>query len=114
MALDNSPKERQQRQLARKRAKRASYDRILIVTEGSKTEPNYFCEIREAHRLHNANVQVRPASASTSTSTSVILRVTATLRVTVILRAVAGSSPPRNWGRVIGVRPQFMRPQFMR
>ena len=64
MARDNSSKKRQQRQLARKQANRASYDRILIVTEGSKTEPNYFREIREAHRLHNANVQVRPASES--------------------------------------------------
>ena len=46
MARDNSPKERQRQQLERKLARRASYDRILIVSEGSKTEPNYFGEIR--------------------------------------------------------------------
>jgi len=40
MARDNAPQERQRKQLERKRAQRASYDRILIVSEGSKTEPN--------------------------------------------------------------------------
>lgn len=42
MARDNSPKERQQKQLERKQGRRASYDRILIVSEGSKTEPCIF------------------------------------------------------------------------
>ena len=42
MARDNSPRERQRKQLERKLGRRASYDRILIVSEGSKTEPNYF------------------------------------------------------------------------
>lgn len=40
MSRDSSPKERQQKQLERKQGRRASYDRILIVSEGSKTEPN--------------------------------------------------------------------------
>lgn len=66
MARDNSPKERQRKQLARKRGSRASYDRILIVSEGSKTEPNYFNEIRIAHRLHTANVEVRPSELGTA------------------------------------------------
>lgn len=61
MARDNSPKERQKKQLERKLSRRASYDRILIVSEGSKTEPNYFSEIRAAYRLHTANVEVRPS-----------------------------------------------------
>jgi hypothetical protein len=51
MARDHSPKERQQKQLERKQGRRASYDRILIVSEGSKTEPNYFREIRATHRF---------------------------------------------------------------
>lgn len=59
MARDNSPKERQRRQLERKQSRRASYDRILIVSEGSKTEPNYFKEIRATYRLHTANVEVQ-------------------------------------------------------
>lgn len=66
MARDNSPKVRQQQQLARKQGQRASYDRILIVSEGSKTEPNYFKEIRMAYRLHTANVQVYPSELGTA------------------------------------------------
>ncbi|MBA4261036.1 MAG: hypothetical protein C0443_03170 [Comamonadaceae bacterium] len=65
MARDNAPKERQKRQLERKLARRASYDRILIVSEGSKTEPNYFKEIRAAYRLHTANVEVQPSELGT-------------------------------------------------
>src|SRR5690554_4799734 len=66
MARDNSPKERQKKQLERKQGRRASYDRILIISEGSKTEPNYFREIRAAYRLHTANVEVRPSELGTS------------------------------------------------
>ncbi|GHU08310.1 hypothetical protein AGMMS50225_06720 [Betaproteobacteria bacterium] len=66
MVRDNSPKERQRRQLERKLNQRASYDRILIVSEGSKTEPNYFNEIRAAYRLHTANVTVRPSELGTA------------------------------------------------
>ena len=66
MGRDNSPKERQRKQLERKRGRRASYDRILIVSEGSKTEPNYFKEIRVAYRLHTTNVEVQPSALGTS------------------------------------------------
>ena len=66
MCRDNAPKERQRRQLERKLNQRASYDRILIVSEGSKTEPNYFGEIRAAYRLHTANVIVRPSELGTA------------------------------------------------
>jgi len=65
MGRDNSPKERQRRQLERKLSHRASYDRILIVSEGSKTEPNYFKEIRAEFRLHSANVEVQPGALGT-------------------------------------------------
>lgn len=65
MARDNAPRERQKKQLERKLGRRASYDRILIVSEGSKTEPNYFKEIRAAHRLHTANVEVQPSGLGT-------------------------------------------------
>jgi len=66
MARDNSPKERQRNQLARKTARRASHDRVLIVSEGSKTEPNYFLEIRHKHRLHTANVAVHHCELGTA------------------------------------------------
>jgi len=66
MTRDNSPKERQRRQLERKLGRRAPYNRILIVSEGSKTEPNYFSEIRSSYRLHTANVQVHPCDIGTA------------------------------------------------
>lgn len=66
MARDASPKERQKKQLERKQGRRAGYDRILIVSEGSKTEPNYFREIRAVCRLHTANVEVQPSELGTA------------------------------------------------
>ena len=66
MARDNSPKERQKQSLERRSGKRAPYERVLIVSEGSKTEPNYFGEIRDQYRLHTANVQVRHSELGTS------------------------------------------------
>lgn len=65
MPRDNSPKERQRKQLERKQARRASYDRILIVSAGSKTEPSYFGEIRNFYRLHGTNVQVHSSEFGT-------------------------------------------------
>lgn len=66
MERDTSPKVRQQKQLERRLGRRASYDRILIVSEGSKTEPHYFTEIRAAYRLHTANVAVHPSELGTA------------------------------------------------
>jgi len=66
VARDNSPKERQRKQLERRQGRRASYDRILIVTEGTKTEPNYFGEIRSTYRLHTANVGIYPGALGTA------------------------------------------------
>lgn len=65
MARDNHPEVRQRKKLERKRGRRSSYDRILIVSEGSRTEPNYFREIRAAYRLHAANVEVQPSDRGT-------------------------------------------------
>lgn len=59
MAQENSAKERQRKQLERKKqGRRARCPRILIVCEGSKTEPNYFTEIRIGRRLPTANIAV--------------------------------------------------------
>ena len=38
MARDNQPKERQKQNLERKQGRRAGFDSILIISEGSKTE----------------------------------------------------------------------------
>jgi len=66
MSRDNHPKERQRRHLERKLNQRPGHDRILIVSEGSKTEPNYFAEIRAAYRLHTARVMMRPSELGTA------------------------------------------------
>lgn len=65
MGQDNTPRSRQAAQLARKKASRASHDRILIVSEGTKTEPLYFAEIRQRYKLQTANVQVHPSALGT-------------------------------------------------
>lgn len=65
MARDNSPKIRQRAHLARKQNQRANYDRVLIVSEGSKTEPLYFKEIKNTYRLRTANVEVHPCALGT-------------------------------------------------
>lgn len=66
MGRDNQAKDRQLRREAAKEARRAAYARILIVTEGSKTEPLYLEEIRAAHQLHSANVAVQPGQLGTA------------------------------------------------
>lgn len=43
---------------ARRKPVRAEYDKVLIVCEGEKTEPNYFLEIVDYYELSTANVCV--------------------------------------------------------
>lgn len=66
MGRDNQAKNRQLARKTHRESSRASYDRILIVTEGSKTEPLYFEEIRAAFQLHSANVAVQPSQLGTA------------------------------------------------
>ena len=66
MGGDNQARDRQLRRKAAKEGRRASYARILIVTEGSKTEPLYLEEIRAAYQLHSANVEVQPGQRGTA------------------------------------------------
>lgn len=65
MGRDNQPKNRQRRRIERKTHRRTSYDHILIVCEGKKTEPNYFNEIRSHYRLGTANVLAIPGGYGT-------------------------------------------------
>lgn len=66
MGRDNAPKDRQRQHLERKQqGRRARCDRILIVSEGSKTEPLYFDEIRVACRLPAANIAIVPGALGT-------------------------------------------------
>jgi len=41
--------------LERRKSRRAPYDRVLIVCEGSKTEPNYLQELIDCLELNSAN-----------------------------------------------------------
>ncbi len=59
MGRDNAPKERQ------RQGQRARCERILIVSEGSKTEPLYFDEIRIDARLPVTNVTVSRSELGT-------------------------------------------------
>jgi len=54
--LFHKRKERNNESLRRKAAKRAPHDVVLIVCEGSKTEPYYFNGLRNHLRLSNANI----------------------------------------------------------
>jgi len=63
---DGQPKQRQAaRDLRRRAARRQPAERVLIVCEGTKTEPLYLKEIRQQLRLPSANVQVLPAGDGT-------------------------------------------------
>jgi len=65
MGKNGQPKHRQAaRELLRRKAQRQPAERLLIVCEGSKTEPLYLGEIRQQLRLPAANVQVQPVSTS--------------------------------------------------
>lgn len=50
--------------LKRNAARREPYELILIVCEGSETEPNYFENLREAEGLSSVNVQITGESGS--------------------------------------------------
>lgn len=66
MGRDDQPKHRQAaRELLRRKAQLQPAERLLIVCEGSKTEPLYLGEIRQQLRLPSANVQVQPAAYGT-------------------------------------------------
>jgi len=56
--LFHKRKARQVESLRRKKARRASYDTVLIVCEGEKTEPYYFKELRDDFKLNSANIEI--------------------------------------------------------
>lgn len=43
---------------ARRKASRAPYEKVLIVCEGEKTEPNYFQELKDFYEIDTANVVI--------------------------------------------------------
>ena len=56
------------RELKRRKHKRAPYDKVLIVTEGKKTEPEYFNGLKKHYRINSANIEIDGASDSSPES----------------------------------------------
>jgi len=56
--LFHKRKAKAQQDLKRRAPKWASYDKVLIVCEGGKTEPNYFNELKDYYELDSANVRI--------------------------------------------------------
>ena len=57
-------KPRSARTYRRKEKVRESYDVVLIVCEGSKTEPEYFEGLKRAYRLSGANIKIVPGDGN--------------------------------------------------
>ncbi|WP_084025591.1 RloB family protein [Mesorhizobium sp. M0051] len=55
---------RSSRQYARRAPTRAPYDYVLIICEGSKTEPNYFNGLKADCQLSSANIRVENAAGT--------------------------------------------------
>ncbi|OOF48393.1 CRISPR-associated protein [Rodentibacter genomosp. 1] len=67
MGSDDLHKKRKAQTLKQKQRKigiRKAYDRVLIVCEGSETEPLYFKALREEYQLHTANIEIYNPSGS--------------------------------------------------
>ncbi len=58
MGTDNLFHEHKAKKLARQKANRKPYDKVLIVCEGEKTEPNYFRGLTNYYELDSANVKI--------------------------------------------------------
>ena len=56
------------RELKREKHKRAPYDKVLIVTEGKKTEPEYFNDLKKYYRINSANIEIDGNSDSSPES----------------------------------------------
>jgi len=66
--LHHKRNSRHARDLARRKSSRKSYDRVLVVCEGLKTEPNYLRELIDYLKLSSANVEVDGNSGSSPIS----------------------------------------------
>lgn len=58
MGTDNLFHKRKAKKLERKKPTRQLYEKVLIVCEGSKTEPNYFNELKDHYEIDTANIRI--------------------------------------------------------
>lgn len=56
--LHHKRKAKRDKDVGRKKASRAPYQKVLIVCEGGKTEPLYFNEIRDLYEINTANIRI--------------------------------------------------------
>lgn len=57
-------KHRKDRRFTRRQPTREPYDYILIICEGSKSEPNYLFGLRRSYNLSSINIEVTSAAGS--------------------------------------------------
>ncbi len=58
MGTDNLFHKRKEKKLERNKPTRRLYEKVLIVCEGSKTEPNYFNELKDYYEIDTANIRI--------------------------------------------------------
>lgn len=66
MARGQHTKPRHLKDARRKYPLRPPYDRVLVVTEGLRTEPNYVGELRSHYKLVSTQIVIRPCDSGTS------------------------------------------------
>ncbi|WP_409439200.1 RloB family protein [Psychromonas sp. GE-S-Ul-11] len=66
--LHHKRKAKKTKDLQRKKSQRASYDKILIVCEGEKTEPNYSTDLVCYYKINTANVAIDGSCGSSPRS----------------------------------------------
>ncbi len=66
--LFHKRKAKLKRDTARHKANREPYDKVLIVCEGTKTEPYYFAEIKDHYKIATANIKIASDCGSSPTS----------------------------------------------
>jgi hypothetical protein len=66
--LHHKRKAKDAKTLQRRKSSRDSYDKILIVCEGEKTEPHYFKALVQHYRLNSANVEITGSCGSSPRS----------------------------------------------
>ncbi|MBV4459410.1 RloB family protein [Pseudomonas sp. COR58] len=58
MGTDNLFHKRKAQKLQRNKPSRKPYEKVLIVCEGRKTEPNYFNELKDFYEIDTANIHI--------------------------------------------------------
>ncbi|MDF2867653.1 MAG: hypothetical protein K0S11_1123 [Gammaproteobacteria bacterium] len=100
MAKNHRNRIRSSRELARRAPFRTQYEKILIICEGEKTEPNYFEEIRISKRLSTANIRIKDSSYGSDP-------------LNVVNFAIAEFNKTQNWDRIYCVFDQDNHQGFL-